>query len=219
MAPREGSLLGTILVIGLAAVGAGVAIDATYQWSRDRVAAHERAAVTARLSSVLDPALLGQDLTTTQVAAHDETLLGSPSPVDAFVVDDGTRPAATVLSVVAPLGYNGPIQLLVGISPQGVVTGVRAVRHRETVGLGDAIDVAKSTWIRQFDARALVSPEPALWALRQDDGAFDAISGATVTSRAVVTAVKNALLYFEQHRDELYAAAAAEPREDSDRDD
>lgn len=216
---RDGSLIGTVFVVALAALVTGAAVNAAYEWSRGRVAAHERAAVTARLSSVLDPALLSRDLTTTRITAHDEALLGSASPVDAFVIDDGTGPAATVLSVIAPLGYNAPIQLLVGISPQGVVTGVRAVRHRETTGLGDAIEPAKSQWIQQFDARALVAPERALWALRQDDGAFDAISGATVTSRAVVTAVKSALLYFEQHREELYAAAAAQSQEDDDRND
>lgn len=219
MATRDGSVVGTVLVAALAVVGAFAAIDRAYEWSRGRIAAHERAEIVARLNSVLDPALLGRDLTTTRLAVADETLLGVASPVDAFVIDDGRRPVATVLSVVAPLGYNAPIHLLVGVSPQGVVTGARVVRHRETVGLGDAIDSAKSRWIEQFDARALVAPERDLWALRQDDGAFDAIAGATVTSRAVVMAVKNALLYFEQHRDALYAAAAAQPRESDDSDD
>jgi electron transport complex protein RnfG len=99
--------------------------------------------------------------------------------------------------------------LLIGVSPIGTVTGVRAVRHRETKGLGDAIETAKSDWILQFDGKALAAPPPELWAIDQDDGDFDSISGATVTSRAVVGAVKNTLLYFEQHHDELYAAAAA----------
>lgn len=219
MATRDISLAGTVLVLVLATVGAGAAIDAAYEWSRDRVAAHERAELVARLNSVLDPALSNRDLTTTRVVVSDEALLGSATPVDAFVVDDGTRPVATVLSVIAPHGYNAPIQLLVGLSPQGVVTGARVVRHRETVGLGDAIDSAKSRWILQFDARALVAPERALWAIRSDDGAFDAISGATVTSRAVVSAVKNALLYFERHRDTLYAAATAQPEDADDSDD
>ena len=110
---------------------------------------------------------------------------------------------------VAPHGYNASISLLIGVSPAGEVTGVRAVRHRETTGLGDAIDAAKSDWIEQFTGKTLAAPAAALWAVEQDDGEFDSITGATVTSRAVVTAVKNTLLYFEQHRDELYAAAAA----------
>jgi len=114
-----------------------------------------------------------------------------------------------VFATVAPHGYNASIELLIGVSPIGTVTGVRAVRHRETKGLGDAIETAKSDWIMQFDGKALTAPPPELWALAQDEGEFDAISGATVTSRAIVAAVKGTLLYFEQHRDELYARAAA----------
>ncbi len=109
---------------------------------------------------------------------------------------------------VAPHGYNAEIRLLIGISPSGTVTGVRAVSHRETPGLGDAIEVDKSDWIRQFDGTSLQMPPPAAWAVRKDEGGqFDSITGATVTSRAVVNAVKNTLLYFDRHRDEIYAAA------------
>ena len=51
-------------------------------------------------------------------------------------------------------------------------------------------------------------PELSGWAVTKDDGHFDSITGATVTSRAVVKAVKNTLLYFTQHRDELFAQAS-----------
>jgi electron transport complex protein RnfG len=216
MAARDGRVLGTVIVGAVALAAAVAAMNTTYRWSRDRVAAHERAAIVARLDSVLDPALRSRDVTTARLTLDGDPLLGGAAPLDAFVMDDGRGPVATVLTVVAPLGYNGPIQLLVGISPQGVVTGIRAVRHRETAGLGDAIDAGKSDWMLQFDARALVAPEPDRWAVRQDEGDFDAIAGATVTSRAVVSAVKNALLYFERERDALYAAAAAESEEDDD---
>lgn len=219
MATRDGSWPGTFLIGALALVAAIAAIDAAYEWSRGRIAAHERAAIVARLDSVLDPAVRSRDVTTARLRVDADPLLGSAVPVDAFVMDDGRGPVATVLSVVAPLGYNGPIQLLVGVSPQGVVTGIRVVRHRETAGLGDAIDATKSDWTRQFYARALVAPERERWAVRQDEGDFDAIAGATVTSRAVVSAVKNALLYFEQNRDALFAAAAAELANDDDRND
>ena len=101
------------------------------------------------------------------------------------------------------------IHLLIGVSRDGVLTGVRAVSHRETPGLGDAIDVQKSKWITHFDGKSLASPARERWAVDKDDGDFDSITGATVTSRAVVKGVKNALLYFERHRDELFSAAAA----------
>lgn len=208
MANVEGNLLGSVVAVAAAMAAALFAADFAFDWSDDRIAANERARVVARLNSVLEPALRGRDLTTTLITATDPELLGSDDPIDVFVLSQSGTPAAIVFAPVAPHGYNAAINLLIGISPAGTVTGARAVRHRETQGLGDAIDVAKSDWMLQFDGKSLAAPALQLWAIDQDDGDFDAISGATVTSRAVVAAVKNTLLYFERHRDELYARAA-----------
>jgi Na+-translocating ferredoxin:NAD+ oxidoreductase subunit G len=209
MANAEGNTIGTLLLCGVLAVAAVFAVTNAYEWSRGPIAANERARVVARLNSVLDPALRGHDLTTTRLSISDTELLGSDDPVDVFVIGEAGAPVAVLFASVAPHGYNAAINLLVGVSPAGNVTGVRAVGHRETAGLGDAIDAAKSPWIEQFAGKSLTAPAPALWDVEQDDGEFDSITGATVTSRAVVTAVKNTLLYFGQHRTELYAAAAA----------
>jgi len=208
MASARAHPLVTGVIVAAGAVAAYYAVDTVYDWSDDRIAAIERARIVARLNSVIEPGLRGRDLTTSLLAVADTELLGSDAPIDVFVLTDRGAPMASVFATVAPHGYNASISLLIGVSPIGTVTGVRAVRHRETKGLGDAIEAAKSDWILQFDGKALMAPPPELWALDQDEGAFDAISGATVTSRAVVTAVKNTLLYFEQHRDELYARAA-----------
>lgn len=209
MASTEGHRLGTVLLVGIVAVAAAFVVMSSYDWSRERIAANERARVVARLNSVLDPALRSRDLTTTSLGITDSTLLGSDDPIDVFVLSAAGQPVAVLFASVAPHGYNASISLLIGVSPAGEITGVRAVRHRETTGLGDAIDAAKSDWIEQFTGKTLAAPAAELWAVEQDDGEFDSITGATVTSRAVVTAVKSTLLYFEQHGDELYAAAAA----------
>jgi Na+-translocating ferredoxin:NAD+ oxidoreductase subunit G len=208
MASANGNWALTAVAAAALAAAAFYAAHAAYDWSDERIAANERARVVARLNSVLEPALRGRDLTTTLLGITDAEHLGSDGPVDVFVLTDRGAPMATVFATVAPHGYNAAIDLLIGVAPIGTVTGVRVVRHRETQGLGDAIDIAKSDWMLQFDGKALTSPPPELWAIEQDEGQFDAISGATVTSRAVVAAVKNTLLYFEQHRDELYARAA-----------
>lgn len=208
MAKAKGKPLVTALVAAALAAGALYAVDAVYDWADELIAANERARVVARLNSVLEPGLRGRDLTTTRLSVTDPELLGQSEPIDVFVLTDRGAPMATVFATVAPHGYNAAIGLLIGVSPIGTVTGVRAVRHRETQGLGDAIETAKSDWILQFDDTALTAPPLPQWAIRQDDGAFDAISGATVTSRAVVRAVRDTLLYFEQHRAELYARAA-----------
>jgi electron transport complex protein RnfG len=208
MAGAEGHPLLTGVAAAAVAIAAFYVVDAAYEWSDERIAANERARVVARLNSVLEPELRGRDLTTTPLSITDPELFDADEPLDVFVLTDRGAPMATVFGTVAPHGYNASISLLIGISPIGTVTGVRAVRHRETKGLGDAIETAKSDWILQFDGNALTAPPPELWAIQQDEGVFDSISGATVTSRAVVGAVKSTLLYFEQHRNELYARAA-----------
>ena len=66
---------------------------------------------------------------------------------------------------------------------------VRVTQHKETPGIGDGIDHRVSDWIFQFEQQSLARTE---WALKPA-GDFDALSGATITSRAMVGAVKEAL--------------------------
>jgi electron transport complex protein RnfG len=142
------------------------------------------------------------------ITALDPALLGSDEPIDVFVPVDGNMPLAAIFASVAPDGYNAPIHLLIGLEvPSGRITGVRVVSHRETPGLGDLIDIGKSDWIRQFDGKSIDEPEASAWAVAKDEGQFDSITGATVTPRAVIRAVRNTLLYFDAHRDELLAQA------------
>ena len=157
MANTEGHRFGTVLLVGVVAVAAAFVVKSSYDWSRDRIAANERARVVARLNSVLDPALRSRDLTTTNLGITDPTLLGSDDPIDVFVLSATAQPVAVLFASVAPHGYNASISLLIGVSPTGEITGVRAVRHRETTGLGDAIDAAKSDWIEQFTGKTLAA--------------------------------------------------------------
>jgi electron transport complex protein RnfG len=212
---RKGSALGTLLVVGIVAAAAAALVSVSYEFSREHIAANERARLVAALNRVLAPDLRDRDLVTARLEVTDRALLGSDEPVDVFVMSENGEIAAIVFATVAPQGYNAPIQLLVGVSPGGVVTGVRAVAHRETPGLGDRIEIARSRWIETFDGLSLDMPPRELWAMAKDDGAFDALTGATVTSRAVVNAVRDTLLYFAQHRDEIFARAAAERVDDT----
>ena len=207
MAAAEGGPIRTAVLAVIIAVAAAFAISASHDFSKERIAANRRARLIASLNSVLDPALRERDLATVRIDVTDAAL--GNEPVDVYVAEDGDTPVAAVFATTETEGYNSTIHLMIGVSPGGVLTGVRAISHRETPGLGDQIDIQKSKWITQFDGKSLDMPERSLWLVDKDDGKFDSITGATVTSRGVVKGVKNTLLYFDRHRDELFTAAAA----------
>ena len=109
----------------------------------------------------------------------------------------------------ASRGYAGDVVVLIGIDVKGTMLGARVVKHQETPGLGDKVDVAKSKWIHAFEGKSLGSPPPDKWAVKKDGGVFDQFAGATITPRAVVKAVKQGLQFYDAHRDEILADKAA----------
>ena len=106
---------------------------------------------------------------------------------------------AYVIETTAPDGYSGNIQLLAAITPDGTVLGVRTLSHKETPGLGDKIEMRKSSWMDSFSQKKLQSADDRRFAVKKDGGQFDQFTGATITPRAVVAAVKRTALYLKQH--------------------
>lgn len=114
-----------------------------------------------------------------------------------WVARKGDTPVAVVMQATAPDGYSGAIQLLVGADFQGTVLGTRVTEHHETPGLGDKIETRISDWITHFAGKTIQGRDDATWAVKKDGGQFDQFTGATITPRAVVNAVKRAGLYAE----------------------
>jgi len=108
--------------------------------------------------------------------------------------------------VVAPDGYSGSIRILVGVRPEGSVYAIRVTFHRETPGLGNGI-VTNVQWLASFVGRSL---EGTKWAVKKDGGDFDQFTGATITPRAVVKAVKNALQYYKVNQKLIFDAIAVQ---------
>ena len=209
MADRDRQGLRAILAVAAIAVCAAALISASHEISAERIERNIAERLMRSLHEVLDPSLYDNDMARTQVWAIDPDLLGTPDPVQVFLATRDGEPAAAIFAAVAPRGYNGRIDLLVGIDAQGVVQGVRVTAHRETPGLGDRIETSVSDWIAGFDGTSLSDPPLSQWAVVADGGRFDAFTGATVTPRAVVQAVRDALVYFDEHQAGLFARAAA----------
>ena len=197
----------TIILLLFALLGTAM-VAYTYDQTREQIAANERATLLRKLHLLIAPDRHDNVLLEDTMSVLDETLLGSEKPVMVYRARKDGEPVALVIAAVAPDGYSGSIKLLVGINVDGSLSGVRVVAHRETPGLGDAIDEARSDWIHIFDGKSLHAPELNRWAVKKDGGDFDQLTGATITPRAVVKAVRNALLYYQEHEEELFAPAA-----------
>lgn len=169
----------------------------------ERIAANQRAVLWQSLLDVMPQDAFDNELLADVLTLRDARL-GTSAPVTVYRARRQGQPVAAILTALAPDGYNGAITLLAAVRPDGVLTGVRVLEHHETPGLGDGIETAKSAWIRQFDGRSLLNPLESRWRVRRDGGDFDQFTGATITPRAVVSAVHQALRVFKDRRDELW---------------
>ncbi|WP_085675235.1 MULTISPECIES: RnfABCDGE type electron transport complex subunit G [unclassified Pseudomonas] len=199
IAPVRSTLL--LLAVGASALAVTLAWQ---HWTRPTIADAERQLQASQFLAAL-PA-----------QSYDNHPLDSalPLPADqplhskvlaAYRATHGASPTAIVL-VSQVQGYAGPIRLIIAIAADGRLIGTRVVEQQESPGLGGQIADPQSGWLAQF---ARHGPDDR-WAIRRDQGEFDQLAGATVTSRAVIEAQQEALRYFDQHRSELLGAPGHE---------
>ncbi len=183
----------------------GTTLVATTEFAtRDAIAENERRVLLRNLHALLPPERLDNDIASDIVEVPASELLGTTERTSVYRARRQGEPVAAIFNAIAPNGYSGKIHLLVGVYVDGRIAGVRVVKHAETPGLGDAIEIRKSTWIKSFDGKSLTDPEPPGWRVRRDGGEFDQLTGATITPRAVVTAVRNTLVYYRQNADTIF---------------
>lgn len=210
-APRDA------LVLGLLGLTAAALLTLVFGLTRAPVQrAQEQAAETELLSVVPDSVRTADPtLDVVEVPAQFRLGLGVEPGGRIWRVRLAGRVVAVIVPVVSGQGYGGPIRLIVGIDRGGIVTGVKVLEHHETPGLGDRIDTLKSGWAERFRGTSLSDPPANRWQVRRDGGAFDQLTGATISSRAVVRAVRRALDYFHDDGARLLEPAAATSARDS----
>ena len=190
------------LAIIAAVLTAVVVLVASF--TRDRIASNEQAWIRQRLDALVPPATYDNDLLTDSIAVTAPDLLGSSQPVKIYRARRNGAPVAAVLRPIAPDGYRGPIELLVAVGPDARLIGVQVIRHQETPGLGDAFESRDIHWLERFRGRSLTDPPPQRWTVRRDGGDFDAFTGATITPRAIIKAVRNALEYYQRNSQRIF---------------
>ena len=187
-------------------------IAVTERLTRDEIAARKREAELRALLEILPEARFDDAVLEEGTRVRDPRL-DRKGPVRVRLARRDGDVLAAVVPVRVPDGYSGDIRMIVGIRPDGTIAGVRVTEHRETPGLGDAIEARKSDWIESFRGRSLGDPPAEQWTVHEDGGAFDAFTGATITPRAVVRGARRALEWFaEEGRARLSVEPAGNDR-------
>ena len=202
MSSRQILLSGLFLCL-FAVVGTSFVAVTEYN-TRQAIAINERRVLLRNLHALLPAEKLDNDIVSDTRMIMASPLLGTANKSLLYRARLRGNPVAVVFNSIAPNGYSGKIHLLVGVHFDGSLAGVRAIKHAETPGLGDAIEIQKSPWVLDFDGKSLDNPARTHWSVERDGGDFDQFTGATITPRAVVQAVKKTLLYYEKNADNLF---------------
>lgn len=202
------SVLKSGLTLAAIAAVCTALVAGTYQLTRERIAANEKALLEQSLQPALAGLFYDSDVSESRLVIEPPHELPGSDPAVIYRVFSGGEPVAALFAVTASEGYAGPIRVLIGVGVDGIVTGVRILAHRETPGLGDKIESRRSDWVYQFDGRSLGDPVAAGWAIRGDGGEFDQLTGASITPRAVIKAIRETLIYFDAHREDIFSQPA-----------
>jgi len=188
---------------------AGIALGWIYGITKEPIAAQEEKKQQEAYQAVFPDAKSFQEVEGFSEEAASQVISAYTNPVDGHESDtissavsalDGSgNVLGYIFNVSTSKGYGGEIQLTVGIQQDGTVNGYSVLSISETAGLGmHANDTGEGSWGTQFagkQAEAFQVVKDGSGA--SDDSKIDAISGATITSKAVTGAMNSCLAYFQ----------------------
>lgn len=189
-------------LLALFAIACTALVGLVHLLTKDTIAFQEQQQLIRTLDELIDPNSYNNQITQSCVELQSDALANDAQK--AYLAFNDQQPVALAITTTAPDGYNGNIHLLVGLNIDGTVSGVRTLKHQETPGLGDKIELRISQWILTFTGKKVLGENDERWAVRKDGGMFDQFTGATITPRAVVNAVKRTALFVEANKDEIF---------------
>lgn len=191
------------LVLTVITAGAALLLAMVESVTREPIAQQRRLVTLNALKSVLPPVDNAPDQDMVALVTGKDKK-GEDSETVFYRGRKGDELAGVAFKVVAPDGYSGDIAVMVGINPEGQISGIEILQHAETPGLGALVEDA--WWKDQFKGKGLNNAD---WRVKKDGGEFDEITAATITPRAIVAAIRKGLEFYEAHKDEITGAKGA----------
>ena len=190
----------TVLVMIIFGVIFSTILELVHNKANPIIIKSEAEAKERLLLQVISKDLYDNDLINSFIKIKPNQRLKNKEDINGYIAKNNNEITAIILETRAPNGYSGEIKILVGIDTKGYILGTRVIKHQETPGLGDYIDISKSDWINIFTYSSLENTTKQEWAVQKDQGKFDFVSGATITARAVVAAINESLRYFKENK-------------------
>jgi electron transport complex protein RnfG len=199
--PRSAKEIITPLV--LLALACAVLLYISNKLTQEKITANARALQLGIINSVM-PLPHNNQLYDDFIEVFDPAYFRNAGSVLVFRARMEDQPVGAAFMPVIAKGYNSNIHLLIGVAFDGTLLAVRTIKHNETEGLGDQVNHNKSDWINRFTGLSLDNTPLENWSVKSDGGNFDQLSGATITSRGVINAVRKSLEYYKLNRERLY---------------
>ncbi len=174
------TLKNMVFSLGLISLVAGVLLSLTYVTTKPAIESGRQAKRIASLKAVL-PAFDNDPIAQSYLNKEDPTTIFYPARLNG--VDVGMAVQAT-----SSQGFSGDVILITGFTPEGKITKISVLSQKETPGLGTKMTLPE--FMNQFEGKSVEKP----LAVKKDGGEIDAITAATISSRAAVDAVNRAAI-------------------------
>jgi electron transport complex protein RnfG len=183
---KESNFLNMVLTLFLVAAIAALALGGVFVATKGPIALAKKKKLEAAIKTVMPEF----DNIKTEMVANPN---GGDS-LTFYVASKNNEVLGAAVKTYTMKGFSGKVELMVGFSNDGTINNTAVLSHKETPGLGDKMDIRKSDFSLQFKGK-----NPANFKLKvtKDGGEVDAITAATISSRAFCDAVETAYDTFE----------------------
>ena len=186
---KKSSFINMVLTLFAVAAIAAMALGAVYSVTKEPIAIAKQKKLEMAIKAVLPEF---DNLAIMKVADAD-----GPDSLTFYVTSKNNKPVGVAINTYTNKGFAGNIEIMVGFLPDGTINNTAVLSQKETPGLGDKMDKKKSNFSEQFNGK---NPSDFILKVKKDGGDVDAITAATISSRAFCDAVSRAYNTLEKEK-------------------
>lgn len=181
----KSTLFNMVAVLFCITLLASAGVGSIYQLTAEPIAQANAAAVTEALRQVL-PAF---DQTSEQELTLDQM------PIQVYTATQGDQVVGYAVKSMTKNGFGGAITMMVGFDTEGTILNVNVLSQAETPGLGTKMAEPENVLLKSVQGK---NPSQMNLSVKKDGGDVDALTAATISSRAYVDAVARAFNAFNE---------------------